>query len=67
MNDDDDIAMAYCPKCGREVYEFIDKCPHCGSWITPVYRSPGRSRWRRLFVLLIVALLLYALFGRYLW
>lgn len=63
--DDDDVEMAWCPECGREVYEFSEKCPHCGNWIKPTYRAPRRASWRRLFVAIIVALLVYALLRRY--
>ena len=63
---DDDNAMAYCPSCGREVFEFAEKCPHCGDWITPTYRSPRGLGWHRLVIIVVVALLVWALLRRYL-
>ena len=58
---DDDIDLAYCPNCGKEVYEFVEKCPHCRDWITPTYRNPRRGCVRRLLMATIVALLIFAL------
>ena len=36
---DDDLA--YCPKCGAEVYLYAERCPACGNYITPTLRRRG--------------------------
>ena len=61
MYDDGDAELAWCPKCGRPVYEEAQKCPHCGEWITPTLRNPRGGCLKRLFMLAIVGLLIYAL------
>ncbi len=45
--DDDatDETLAECPKCGAEVYDDIEKCPHCGEWIGGLeYAETTRKR-----------------------
>jgi predicted amidophosphoribosyltransferase len=59
--DDDGDDLLYCPSCGKQVYEFTQKCPHCGDWITPAYRSPSRTRWWRILVYAVIAVFLLAL------
>lgn len=67
MDDDDSIEMGFCPSCGREVYEFTEKCPHCGDWITPTYRSPQKRRRWQILVLAVILLLLFALLRGLIW
>jgi ribosomal protein L37E len=44
-HDDDDAdatETGHCPECGRPVYEFSDKCPACGYWLSAADR---RDMW----------------------
>lgn len=35
-----------CPACGKNVYEGVPKCPHCGEWIDGTTEADRRSlRW----------------------
>jgi uncharacterized OB-fold protein len=51
-----DETLAECPKCGAEVYDDIEKCPHCGEWIGGLEYA-GSSR-KRLFVAIVALFLL---------
>ena len=43
----DDSETGHCPECSGPVYEFTNKCPACGYWLTEADRrqtSSGTSR-----------------------
>ncbi|MCA9244251.1 MAG: hypothetical protein KDA32_09870 [Phycisphaerales bacterium] len=52
-DDDADEPDAFCGECGGAVHHFVDRCPHCGAWITPRH-SRGRSS-------IVIAVVLVAL------
>jgi hypothetical protein len=56
--DDDEIdeTFAECPKCGAEVYDDIEQCPHCGEWIGGLEYTGSRSK--RIFVVIVALALL---------
>ena len=56
----DDPAEMMCPNCKGIVIEDIEKCPHCGDWITPVDPEHGGSK-RLIYAIAIVVMLLLAL------
>jgi uncharacterized OB-fold protein len=62
--DEADETLAECPKCGAEVYDDIEKCPHCGEWIDGL-EYVGSNR-KRLFVTIVALLLLSLLLGHWL-
>jgi hypothetical protein len=41
-DDSDDVETAHCPECRAPVYEFTEKCPACGYWLTAADR---RMMW----------------------
>jgi len=42
---DDGERAVPCPACGRDVYEDVDQCVHCGHWIIPSPTSFHRRHW----------------------
>lgn len=58
-----------CPECRSKIYQFVDKCPKCGYWLTAADRRklrPGESRpaWQSLTaVIIILAFLICLLMG----
>jgi ribosomal protein L37E len=64
---DDDEAVS-CPECGRPVYNFLDKCPACGYWLSAADRRalrPGESKpsWIRITTIVVLAAMLAGLFA----
>ena len=59
---DDDLLL--CPSCKADVHEDTQQCPHCGDWITPVFRERRSKRliWLVAAVLLIVAMTIMTVF-----
>lgn len=57
----DALPMMFCPECRRGVTEDTQKCPHCGEWITPVDRPPGRWSTKRIVFVAAVLLMLFAM------
>jgi hypothetical protein len=62
--DDDDGAeeaeTRQCVHCGADVYEFADRCPHCGGFAFE--QGPGRTnhpRWVVVTALILLVLLVY--------
>ena len=51
---DDDLAC--CPDCGADVYLHANRCPRCGSYITPTLRRKGSGRGIILAVIAVVTL-----------
>lgn len=69
---DDDLGQTVpCPRCGGQVWEYAQRCPHCGvhftgeAWEFEVNKGekPRRRRllWILAAILVIVAILLLAL------
>lgn len=59
---DAETPMRKCPRCGADVYEDVEQCPLCGSWIT-AETSPwsGRSSWWVILGVLGILALFWAL------
>jgi ribosomal protein S27AE len=55
-DDEIDETLAECPKCGASVYDDIEKCPHCGEWISTPEFAGGRGK--RVFVVIVALILL---------
>jgi predicted nucleic acid-binding Zn ribbon protein len=55
--DDDGPPTVECRKCGDEIYEDADQCPHCGTYQSDedAGQGPRRSTW--ISIMLILALL----------
>ncbi|HLL88161.1 MAG TPA: zinc ribbon domain-containing protein [Tepidisphaeraceae bacterium] len=54
--DDEDFgddATVPCPNCGRQVYDDVDYCPHCGDAITPMGGGIPTWAWVTGIVLLL--------------
>ena len=61
---DSDVAL--CPKCGKEVYDQTETCPHCGSWLEGGTVREGRTDdevWWRSKWMVLLALLAMAAFA----
>ncbi len=43
--DDDQTALAECPRCGVDIYEDAEQCPLCGEWITHSTSVWGGRPW----------------------
>jgi hypothetical protein len=43
--DEDETPTVPCPRCGREVAEFAERCPYCGDWIIPSAGGGRRPLW----------------------
>ncbi len=43
--DDDQTALAECPRCGVDIYEDAEQCPLCGEWITHNTSAWGGRPW----------------------
>ncbi len=61
-DEDDPSDVVTCPRCGREVYEHADRCPHCGEYVTPGTAS-SRPWWVIVAAILtLLAILLWLVF-----
>jgi hypothetical protein len=38
-DEEGEAEFAECPKCGADVYEESERCPLCGEYMTPHYRT----------------------------
>jgi hypothetical protein len=64
--DDAEDDAAPCPECGADMSTLIDRCPHCGYWVTeadqrrhwPGARWPMWQRATAVIILLVVILTL---------
>jgi hypothetical protein len=54
----DDGDPVACPECGRAVYDFLDKCPACGYWLSGSDRQSLRPRESKPRWVLVTALVL---------
>lgn len=52
--DDDEQAMARCPRCNELIHEETVKCPHCGEWI--IDRPADMARRSKWFWPIVVAI-----------
>ena len=63
-DDADEPETGPCPECGELVYDFGEKCPACGYWLTGadrrrIWRSESVPVWVKVAaVLVLVALIL---------
>ena len=57
----DESEVVDCPECGRPIYEFAERCPHCESYVTTSEVSRGRRSWPRFSQAAVVYLLIGAL------
>ena len=45
-DDNDNTSTRNCSECGTEIYEDIEQCPHCGTWLTASTSAwAGRQWW----------------------
>ncbi len=54
---------AHCPECNGPVYEYTDKCPACGYWLTEADRrrlrlSESKPKWVLITAAVILTILL---------
>ncbi|MBN2448503.1 MAG: hypothetical protein JXO22_17380 [Phycisphaerae bacterium] len=56
-DDDDETITERCPRCGREVVEGTDWCPHCEQWIERS-RTNSRSVGVKIVAVALLALFL---------
>ena len=65
-DDSDETETGHCPECGGPVYEFSDKCPACGYWLSAADRramwaSEKKPAWIKATALIILLVLLVGL------
>jgi predicted nucleic acid-binding Zn ribbon protein len=53
-SDEDESETLACPICGKEVYQDVDVCPHCGNFIIP---DAPRSRFRMWYLVIVVVVI----------
>jgi hypothetical protein len=57
-----DFETGHCPECRAPVYEFTDKCPACGYWLTAADRrlwpSESKPKWVLITATIILVVLL---------
>jgi hypothetical protein len=63
-DDETEETLAECPKCGAEVCDDIEKCPHCGEWIDGLEYTGSHTK--RIFVVIVALVLLSEFFWRWL-
>lgn len=44
-DDEDETPTTPCPACGREIPDFVDRCPYCGDWVVQGSGGGGRKGW----------------------
>jgi ribosomal protein L37E len=64
----DDDETGHCRECNGPVYEFSDKCPACGYWLSATDRrqmwsGDSKPTWIKVTALVVLAILLLGLFG----
>ena len=62
----DDGDPVPCPECGKPVYDFLDRCPTCGYWLSEAdvrARRAGMSRpsWLRTTAIVVLIVMLLSL------
>jgi ribosomal protein L37E len=71
-DDDDDESdeeeSGSCPECGGTVYEFTDKCPACGYWLSAADRralwsNESKPAWVKFTALVLLVALVLSLYG----
>jgi hypothetical protein len=52
-----------CPYCGADVYEFAEKCPSCGQYLSKEDAPPrsGHPRWVVITAIVLLVPMLYAI------
>lgn len=51
-----------CPECGKPVYDFVDRCPSCGYWVTDAdLRQSRASHTKPTWVLITATIMLIVL------
>jgi hypothetical protein len=60
-------AGGVCPKCGGEVSDLAELCPHCGVWMTggPQHEHPEVTAFRKRMIALIAGATVIAFLGLY--
>ncbi len=44
LQEGDDLDLESCPNCGQSVPESVDRCHHCGTWLSGDSTAADRSR-----------------------
>jgi hypothetical protein len=62
----DDGDPVPCPECGKPVYDFLDRCPACGYWLSESdvrTRRAGMSKpsWLRTTAIIVLIVMLLSL------
>jgi hypothetical protein len=58
---DESAETVECPHCGREVYEFAERCPKCGEYLSAEEaRTTNHPKWVIWTTLGILAAMAYA-------
>ena len=60
----DDAETGRCPECSAPVYDFTDKCPACGYYVSAddrrrLWSSESKPKWVLITATLILLLLLF--------
>jgi hypothetical protein len=57
LYDDDGPPLVPCPYCREEIVEDIERCPHCGNYLSKEDSPPGEPKSRFWVVMMLLALL----------
>jgi hypothetical protein len=57
-----------CPECGKQVSDFLDKCPACGYWLLAADRRQLRPReshpvWVKATAVILLVIFLWSAFN----
>jgi hypothetical protein len=63
IEEPDEAEIGHCPECREPVYEFTDKCPACGYWLTAADRrllwsAESKPKWVLFTATVILVILL---------
>lgn len=59
----DDAEATLCPECAEPIYEFNEKCPACGYWLTAADRrrlwsAESKPKWVLITATIVLAILM---------
>lgn len=60
--------VVQCPECGKDVLDHMTKCPYCNAELKSAYYntdkidSPGRMKFKLLFLIITIAVIMIAAF-----
>ena len=55
----------YCPHCGQEIWDDVERCPHCHRWLSggAERQSPDAQEFQRRMITVIIVVVIIAMLG----